>query len=120
MATVLIVDDAEVDRELTGRVVTSAGHVAAYAMDGEDGVAKAKAIKPALILMDVVMPRQDGFATCRKLKKDADTAAIPVVLITSKGQDSDKFWGERQGCDAYVVKPFTAADLTNVIKRFLP
>src|SRR5688572_18380835 len=109
MATVLIADDAEVDRELTGKVVTAAGHVAVYATDGEEAVVKAKAILPALILLDVVMPKQDGFATCRKLKKDDATANIPVVLITSKGQDSDKFWGERQGCDAYVVKPFTAA-----------
>jgi len=119
MATVLVVDDMKTERELIGKVVTAAGHRAEFAVDGEEALSKAKTLKPSLVLLDVVMPKQDGFATCRKLKKDAETSAIPVVLVTSKSQDSDKFWGEQQGCDGYLVKPFSAPDLTNIIKKFL-
>lgn len=119
MATVLIIDDVQTDRELIGRVVTSAGHKPAYASDGDEGIAQAKQLKPALILMDVVMPNLNGFNACRKLKNDPDTAKIPVVLVTSKSGESDKFWGQKQGADDHVVKPFTPASLTAVIGRFV-
>ncbi len=93
----LIIDDAQTDRELLGRVVTSTGHRPIYAADGAAGVASAKEHQPALIFLDVVMPTQDGFATCRVLKRDPATSAIPVVLVTSKNTDSDKFWGKQAG-----------------------
>ena len=74
MPIILVVDDVQTDRELMGKVVSSTGNTPEYAADGEEAVDKAKASKPALILLDVVMPKQDGFATCRNLKKDALTA----------------------------------------------
>ena len=119
MATVLIVDDVQTDRDLMGKVVSATGNLAAYAVNGEEALTKAKLLKPALILLDVVMPKQDGFSTCRKLKKDADTAGIPVVLVTSKSAETDKFWGERQGCDGYITKPFTADLLSKAIKQHI-
>jgi len=119
MKTVLVVDDVQTDRELMGKVVRDSGNHAEFAGDGEECLAKARTVKPALILLDVVMPKQDGFATCRKLKKDPETAAIPVVLVTSKSTDADRFWGEKQGADAYVMKPFTPDDLTKTIRRFV-
>jgi twitching motility two-component system response regulator PilH len=116
---ILVVDDVQTDRELIGKVVSSTGNTPEYAVDGEEAVDRAKATKPALILLDVVMPKQDGFATCRKLKKDPETSSIPVVLVTSKNTDTDRFWGEKQGADGYIVKPFSPDDLTKVIKKFV-
>src|SRR5689334_15973520 len=117
MSTILVVDDTETDRLLMGKVVSASGHRAEYAADGEEAVVKAKAIKPALVLLDVVMPKQDGFATCRFLKKDTSTSDIPVVMVTVKSAEADKFWAQQQGCSDYVQKPFTPQQLEDVIRR---
>ena len=119
MATILVVDDVKTDRELLGRAVTASGHRAVYAESGEEGIAKAKEVKPALILLDVVMPNLNGFEACRKLKGDPETAQIPVVLVTSKGGESDKFWGKKQGANEHVVKPFTPDSIAAVIGRYV-
>lgn len=119
MKTVLIVDDVQTDRELAAKVVRATGHQVEFANDGADGVARAKAVKPALILLDVVMPGMDGFAACRQLKKDPETAGIPIVLLTTKGTEADKFWGQKQGADDHVAKPYTADSLGTVLRRFL-
>jgi twitching motility two-component system response regulator PilH len=119
METILIVDDVQTDREIMGRIVVNAGHRPAYASDGAEAVAAARANRPALILLDVVMPKVNGFNACRELKKGADTANIPVVLVTSKSTDSDRFWGKKQGADDHIAKPFTAETLTAVIRRFV-
>jgi twitching motility two-component system response regulator PilH len=119
MKTVLIADDVQTDRELMAQVVSKAGHHVEHAADGDEAVEKAKALRPALILLDVVMPKLDGFGACRKLKKDAETADIPIVLVTSKATDTDKFWGQKQGCDDYLVKPFTPDELTRVVRKFI-
>lgn len=119
MATILIIDDVKTDRDLLGKVVSTTGHHAEYAADGQEGIAKAKTLKPALILLDVMMPTLNGFETCRKLKADPDTSSIPVVLVTSKGGESDKFWGQKQGANDHVVKPFTTKSLSTVIGRYV-
>ena len=119
MATILIVDDAQTDRELLGKVVSGGGHVPAYATDGEQALSRAKETRPALIFLDVVMPGANGFQTCRKLKQDPDTKGIPVVLVTSKGAESDRFWGQKQGADEHVAKPFTPQTILDVLRRFV-
>lgn len=118
MSTVLVVDDMQTDRELAGQVVTKAGHRAVYASSGAEAVQKAIEMKPSLILLDVVMPQQDGFKTCRELKKNPETAKIPVVLVTSKNNESDRFWGQKQGADEHVGKPFSPDSLTALIRRY--
>jgi CheY-like chemotaxis protein len=118
MSTILIVDDVQTDRELVGKVVTSSGNNPAYAADGDEAIVKAKQLKPALIFLDVVMPTMNGFNACRKLKQDAETANIPVVLLTSKGSESDKFWGKKQGADDHLTKPFSPESLTSIIRRY--
>jgi twitching motility two-component system response regulator PilH len=115
---ILIVDDAQTDRELLARVVTGAGHQVLSAADGKEAITLAKTHKPGLIFLDVVMPAMDGFATCRALKKDPDTAGIPVVLVTTKGAESDKFWGKKQGADDHIAKPWTKDMIDAVIRRF--
>src|SRR4051794_32234363 len=119
METILVVDDVQTDRELVGQVVKRSGHHAAYAANGLEAVALAKELKPKLIFLDVVMPTQDGFKTCRSLKQDPETAKIPIVLVTSKGTDSDKFWGKKQGADDHVAKPFTPDTLVGMIRLYV-
>ncbi|HVH43131.1 MAG TPA: response regulator [Labilithrix sp.] len=115
---ILVVDDVRTDREIVGRVVTGAGHRVIYAENGVEAIAKAKQLQPGLIFMDVVMPEKTGFEATRELKRDPDTSAIPVVLVTTKGTDSDRFWGKRQGADDHVAKPFTADMLIQIIRRY--
>ena len=119
MAKILIVDDVETDRLLLGGVVRRAGHDPLYANDGDAAVEQVKSAKPALVFMDVVMPNLNGFNACRKLKQDPETKQIPIVLVTSKGTESDKFWGKKQGADEHIPKPFTPEQVTAVIRRFV-
>lgn len=86
------------------------------ATNGLEAVAKALSEKPDLILMDVVMPEMNGFQATRKIKKNPDTAGIPVIIISSKDQETDKVWGKRQGADEYLTKPIQEAELIKVIE----
>ncbi len=117
MPKALIIDDSAVERTIISKVMTTLGYTILEANDGEEGEEKARATKPDVILLDVVMPKKDGFQVCRNLKKDATTGNIPIVMITSKNQDSDKFWGMKQGADAYLVKPFSEEDLISAVKK---
>jgi CheY-like chemotaxis protein len=118
MDTILIVDDVQTDRELIGMVVSKAGFRPAYAADGAEAITKAKQLKPSMIFLDVVMPMQDGYKTCRDLKKDPDTTQIPVVLVTSKSTESDKFWGQKQGAVDHIAKPFSQESLLGCIRMY--
>ena len=114
---ILVVDDVQTDREILGKVVASLGHQPIFASDGLQALAAAREGQPGLILLDVVMPEMDGFKVCRTLKSDPATQRIPVVLVTSKAGESDRFWGKRQGADDHVGKPYTAEAMEAVIRR---
>lgn len=120
MATILVVDDTPSEAALMSQVINQLGHTVHTVSDGEACLEAVKQIRPALILLDVVMPKMDGFNTCRKIKKDPETSSVPIVMVTSKSQESDRFWAERQGANGYVVKPFTPDSLSVAIKKFLP
>ncbi|HET8731505.1 MAG TPA: response regulator [Moraxellaceae bacterium] len=96
------------------------GHHFVFADDGTSGIAAAKSKQPDVILMDVVMPDLNGFQATRRLTKDKDTAHIPVVMITSKTQESDRAWGLRQGARAYVCKPASETELATLINQLVP
>ena len=119
MARILIVDDSPTQLIGIQRIVETRGHQTLTAEDGAAGVALAKAELPDLILMDVVMPNLNGFQATRQLSREGSTRDIPVVLVTTKDQDTDRMWGMRQGARAYLTKPFAEADLTDVIGRLL-
>jgi twitching motility two-component system response regulator PilH len=119
MARVLIVDDSPSQLLQLQRIVESLGHQVLTATDGALGVAAAKAEKPDLILMDVVMPNLNGFQATRQITRDAETAQIPVILVTTKDQETDKVWGARQGAKAYLTKPVDEAELSRTLKQFL-
>jgi twitching motility two-component system response regulator PilH len=119
MARILIVDDSPSQLMGMKRIVEKLGHEAVTAEDGAAGVEAAKASLPDLILMDVVMPNLNGFQATRAISKEATTANIPVVLVTTKDQETDKVWGMRQGAKAYITKPFTETQLVEVINSLL-
>jgi CheY-like chemotaxis protein len=119
MQNILIVDDVQTDRELLGAVVSKSGHHPVYANDGAQALEIAQQSRPALIFLDVVMPTQDGFKTCRTLKAAPETSHIPVVLVTSKNADSDKFWGKKQGADEHVGKPYSQERIVDLIRRYV-
>lgn len=120
MARILIVDDSPSQLVVLRRIVEKLGHEVITADDGAAGVEAAKLHLPHLILMDVVMPNLNGFQATRTIAKEPRTAHIPVVLVTTKDQDTDKIWGERQGAKAYVTKPVNEAELVKTLKELLP
>ncbi|MEW7976855.1 MAG: response regulator [Candidatus Sedimenticola endophacoides] len=118
-ATVLIVDDSPTETFVIKKIVEGAGFTTATAENGESGVAEAKRIKPDVILMDVVMPGLNGFQATRQLSKDPETMGIPVIMVTTKDQETDRAWGLRQGAKEYVVKPIVPAELISKIGAVL-
>ena len=120
MARILIVDDSPSQLLGIKRIVEKLGHEVLTAEDGAAGVEAAKREKPDLILMDVVMPNLNGFQATRTISKDPETAHIPIVLVTTKDQETDKVWGMRQGAKAYVTKPIKEEELLKALQEFLP
>lgn len=114
---VLVVDDSPTERFYLVDILHKHGFETETAENGEEGIAKAKAVRPDLILMDVVMPGVNGFQVTRTLSRDAETKDIPVIMCTSKGQETDRVWGMRQGAVAYLVKPIAAAELLDKIEH---
>ena len=117
MARILIVDDSPSQLMGIRRIVENLGHEAFTAEDGAEGVVVAKRELPDLILMDVVMPNLNGFQATRAINREVTTKHIPVILVTTKDQDTDRVWGMRQGAKAYLTKPFSEAELSEVIIR---
>ena len=117
MAKVLIVDDSESQLYALTKIVEGAGHEVITAENGEQGVEKALAEIPDLILMDVVMPGLNGFQATRKISKDNSTAHIPVIFVTTKDQETDRIWGMRQGASAYITKPVDQTALLDAMNK---
>ncbi len=116
MARILIIDDSPTEVHVLKTMLEKAGHQALSATSAEEGLVKAKAEKPDLILMDVVMPGTNGFQATREISKDPDTAHIPVIIVTTKDQETDKVWGMRQGAKEYLTKPVQVSDLLSKIQ----
>ena len=111
MARILIVDDSPTELHILKTMLEKGGYQTLSATNAEEGIAKAKADKPDLILMDVVMPGTNGFQATRALTRDEATKNIPVILCTTKDQETDKVWGMRQGAMDYLTKPVDPAAL---------
>lgn len=119
MARILIVDDSPSQLMSIRRIVEKLGHDALTAEDGAAGVEAAKRELPDLILMDVVMPNLNGFQATRSISREPTTKHIPVILVTTKDQDTDRVWGMRQGAKAYITKPFSESELADVINQYI-
>lgn len=119
MAVILIIDDSPTELHLFQKMLEKRGFETLVADSGEEGLRKARSSRPDCILMDVVMPGMNGFQATRKLTQDSDTAGIPVIMITTKDQETDKIWGMRQGAVEYLVKPVDAKQLVAKINAVL-
>ncbi len=113
--TILIVDDSAVERYHLNTMLRGKGYVVMEAADGQEAIDKAKANRPDLVLMDVIMPGANGFQVTRQISKDPALADVPVVLCTSKDAETDRVWGLRQGAKGYLVKPVQAEQLFKTI-----
>ena len=119
MAKILIVDDSPTELHVLAKILQHGGHEPLTAADGEAGIAAAKTQGPDVILMDVVMPGINGFQATRKLSRDPQTQKIPVLMVTTKDQDTDREWGLRQGAKGYLVKPVDGRELLHKIGELL-
>jgi twitching motility two-component system response regulator PilH len=119
MPLVLIVDDSPTEVHVLQQFLEKHGFETAAAENGADGIEKARELKPDLVLMDVVMPGKNGFQATRELSKHPETAGIPVVMVTTKDQETDRIWGMRQGAADYLTKPVTEATLVEKVRAII-
>ncbi len=110
-AKILIVDDSPTELKLMCEPFLNKGYNVITAEDGEKALEMVASEKPALVVLDVIMPKQNGFQVCRKIKKTPDLKDVKVILLTSKNRKSDEHWGKKQGADEYMTKPFDGDDL---------
>ena len=119
MAKILVVDDSPTQLEGTSKILLKHGHEVLTASSGEHAIDCAVAELPDLILMDVVMPGLNGFQATRQITKNTATQHIPIIMLSSKDQETDKLWAQRQGASGYLIKPATESDLVSKIKSLL-
>lgn len=120
MASILLVEDSPTVRYIVGKSLANQGFDVLTAGDGEEAIRVAQDKLPNVIILDVILPKLNGFQVCRKLKSSEGTATIPVIMLTAKGKDSDRQWGIEQGADAYLTKPFEDQALLDIINQFIP
>ncbi|HTO11351.1 MAG TPA: response regulator [Candidatus Binatia bacterium] len=119
MAKVMVVDDAYSELKLMEAILRNAGHQVVTLIDGEALEDKVSTERPDVLLLDIVLPKRNGFELLRSLKKNEQTKTTPIVLVSSKNQQSDMAWGRRQGADDYLPKPFTSDQLLTMVGRFV-
>jgi two-component system alkaline phosphatase synthesis response regulator PhoP len=118
-AKVLVVDDEEYIQHILNFSFGAEGYEVVTASDGEEGVSKAREEKPDIIVMDIMMPKMDGYEACKQIKTDPQTKDIPVILLTAKGRDADRKLGTEVGADDYVVKPFSPGRLIERVEGIM-
>ncbi|HSH84043.1 MAG TPA: response regulator [Guyparkeria sp.] len=119
MAHIVVIDDSPTEVYVLQQILERHGHQVSVANSGEEGVELVRQTRPDAVLMDVVMPGMNGFQATRTLNRDQETADIPVVIVSTKDQQTDRIWGMRQGAKEYLVKPVKEADLISVLKTVL-
>jgi len=119
MAKILIVDDSPTQIQSLMKILIKNGHETITAEDGDSAVTVAREELPDLILMDVVMPGLNGFQATRHITKTEGTQHIPVIILSSKDQETDKVWAERQGASGYIIKPASEDELMSLINKLL-
>ena len=115
--TILVVDDSATDTLLISNPLRAEGYDVVTAKNGEEALRYLDKERPDLVLLDVVMPGKNGFQLCRQIRNDARFGSLPVILLSSKSQDADKFWGMKQGATAYMTKPFVTSTLLATIRQ---
>ena len=119
MAKILVAEDSETELALLKEILSSTSHEVTITKDGIEAENEARNGSFELLILDVIMPGKNGFQVCRALKTDPKFKATPIILLTSKSEASDKFWGKKQGADAYITKPYEPMELLLEIKKQL-
>lgn len=119
MAKVMVVDDAYSELKLMESILRGAGHQVVALIDGEALEDRVTTERPDLLLLDIVMPKRNGYELLRSLKRNTQTCTTPIVLVSSKSEASDMAWGRRQGADDYLGKPFTSEQLLGLVSQFV-
>lgn len=117
MAKILVIDDSNTDRALMKGILD--GHEVLEATNGDEGFTMAVENHPELVFLDVVMPGRNGFQICRDLRRESAMADVPIIMLTSKNQQTDKEWGMRQGATEYLTKPYSDDDVLSIVKQYL-
>ena len=117
--TILVVDDSPTELQLLTAPLKAKGYLVITATDGDEAIQTASTQHPQLILLDVIMPKKNGFQVCRQLKTSPETKDIKIIMITQKNQESDRFWGLRQGADEYLTKPLKDESLLAYIAKHI-
>lgn len=115
----IAVDDSPTSLRFVAETLRGAGFQVRTARDGEEAIAMATDQPPDVMVLDILLPKKNGFQVCREIKTDLKTQGIKVILLSSKSQESDRFWGQRQGADAYITKPIQPGELTAIIHAVL-
>jgi CheY-like chemotaxis protein len=119
MGKVMVVDDAYSELTMMEGILRTAGHKVVTLIDGEQLEDKVAEEQPDVLLLDIVMPKRNGYEVLRGIRRDPRTKDTPVVFVSSKNQESDRLWGQRQGAADYLAKPFTAEQLLGVVRQFV-
>ena len=119
MVKVLVVDDSAMVLEMVSAHLKQNGIEVLEAHDGSEAVEQLKTVTPDLVVTDVVMPKMNGYELCRWIKNNASTKNVPVIMCTTKSEEFDKYWGMKQGADAYLTKPYHPPELIKTIKQLL-
>ncbi|MEM9089370.1 MAG: response regulator [Cyanobacteria bacterium P01_F01_bin.53] len=119
MSTILVVDDSPMLREMISGLLDKSGLTITVAKDGQEAKEKISANPPDLVVLDVVMPNMNGYELCRWVKSNPETQNVLVILCSSKSEEFDRYWGIKQGADAYVIKPFRPGELLGTVKQLL-
>jgi twitching motility two-component system response regulator PilH len=117
--TILVVEDSPTELRGIASLLEHEGYHVVTATDGEEAIRKAASTHPHVVLLDVVLPKGNGFQVCRQLKTAPETKGLKVIIVTSKTQESDRFWGLKQGADDYVMKPFDPQKLLSAVAKQL-
>lgn len=120
MTTVLIVDDSVTMREIMADELKKTGIQVIEASNGKEAIEKINESCPDLVVLDIVMPEMNGYDLCRWIKTNDKSKNIPIVMCSSKSQDFDRYWGMKQGADAYITKPFHLPEMIKTVKQLLP
>jgi len=119
MSKVLVIEDSATQREMIADLLRKNGLTVIEASDGLEALDKIQGAPPDLVILDIVMPKMNGYEVCRRLKADPGMQGVPVVMCSSKGEEFDRYWGMKQGADAYVAKPFQPNELVGTVKQML-
>ena len=116
---IMVVEDSPTYLRNIENLLQSSGYEIITAVDGEEALEKAVQEKPGIIVLDVILPKKNGFQVCRQLKNSSGTQDIKILMVTSKSQESDRFWGLKQGADEYITKPFDENELVTAVANLL-